>query len=140
MKNLVFKYFNTLITEKSFELCEGEFSSLIHQTVVIKNKKIAFSFEMDKRTNDFWLTIDFKINNKLPSVLDENNVINIDFFLTQLDDDFKNFDTSLAMEERLDLYSFLINKYFDALISPSDESIRKAIELREKHFQASLRH
>ena len=140
MKNLVFKYFNTLITEKSFELCEAEFSSLIHQTVFIKNKKIAFSFEMDKRTNDFWLTIDFKINNKLPSVLDENNVINIDFFLTQLDDDFKNFDTSLAMEERLDLYSFLINKYFDALISPSDESIRKAIELREKHFQASLRH
>jgi hypothetical protein len=138
MKDLVLKHFNALITEKSFKLHEGKFSSLIHQTVVIKNKLIAFSFELDNRTKDFWVTIDFKINDKSPPALDENNVINIDFFLTQLDGDFKSCDASLSLEERLDLYSSLINKYFDALVSPSNEIIKEAIKLREKHFQASL--
>jgi len=138
MKDLVLKHFNKLITEKSFKLCEGKFSSLIHQTVVIKNQLIEFSFELDNRTKDFWVTVGLKINGESPAALDENNVINIDFFLTQLDGDFKSCNSSLALEERLSLYSSLIGKYFDTLISPSDEIIKKAIKLREKHFQASL--
>ncbi len=139
MKDLILKHFTPLITEKSFKLNEGKFSSSIHQTMTIDNESIGFSFELDKRTKDFWITLNLKSNNKLPSVMNDNNVINIDFFIIQLDSSFVCCDSSLDLEGKLSLYFLLISKYYNALAEPSGKMIREALKLREEHFQNTLK-
>jgi len=138
MKDLILKNFNSLISEKSFKMKESKLSSVIHQTVTIENESIGFSFELDKRTKDFWVNVNLKSNDKLISVLNEDNNINIDFFLAQLDNSFKSCDSSLALNEKMRLYACLISKHYDVLALLSEAHIKKAIKLREEHFQSTF--
>lgn len=139
MTNLIAKYFSELINEKSLRLYEGQFSSTTHQTVVLKNNSITLSFELDRLTKDFWVTVNLKHNDKPLSIINESNVINIDFLLTQLDESFNSCDSTFALEEKLSMYSHLIARYFDILTSPSEQMVDKATKLRKKYFRSTLK-
>lgn len=139
MKHLIIKYLDSLITKKSLKIYDGKYSSVLHQTVIISNDSIAFSFELDKRTKDLWVTVNFKVKNRSPSVLDDNNVINIDFILVQFDSDFKREYNNQTLDERVKIYSNLITKYFDKLVYPTKSNLKKALKLSEDNYQARLK-